>query len=75
MMNWEVYSDENNILLCKYLTSKFEIIMINEKQFYIRDVKSGKYFWNSKRQRDIDSLFIELKNFDDNEKERFLFYV
>ena len=75
LMNWEVYSDEKNVLLCKNLTSKFEIIMINEKQFYIRDVKSGKYLCNSKKRRDCNSFFIELKSFDENEKERFLFYI
>ena len=75
MMNWEIYSEENNVLLCKNLSSKFEVIMINEAQFYIRDVKSGKYFWNSLKKRDLNSYYIELNNFDENEKERFIFYT
>ena len=75
MMNWEVYSEGNNILLCKNLSSKFEIIMISKNQFFIRDIKSGKYFYNSQNRRDDDSYFIELENFNENEKERYLFYV
>ena len=75
MMNWEIYSEENNVLLCKNLSSKFEVIMINEAQFYIRDVKSGKYFWNSLKKRDLNSYYIELNNFDENEKERFIYYT
>ena len=75
MMNWEVYSDETNILLCKDLSSKFEIIMLNENKFYIRDIKSGKYFYNSTNIRDDDSYFIELKNLDEKEAEKFIFYV
>ena len=75
MMNWEIYSDENNILLCNNLSSKFELIMISENQFYIRDIKSGKYFYNSKNRRDDNSYFIELGNYNENEKERYMFYV
>ena len=75
MMNWEIYSDENDILLCKKLSSKFELIMISENQFYIRDIKSGKYFYNSKNIRDDSSYFIELSYFNENEKERYIFYV
>ena len=74
-MNWEIYSDENDILLCKKLSSKFELIMISENQFYIRDIKSGKYFYNSKNIRDDSSYFIELSYFNENEKERYIFYV
>ena len=75
MMNWEIYSDGQNILLCEDLSSKFEIIMLNKNQFYIRDIKSGKYFYNSKTRRDDNSYFIEFNNLNENEKERFLFYI
>ena len=75
MMNWEIYSDENDIKKKKKLSSKFELIMISENQFYIRDINSGKYFYNSKNIRDDSSYFIELSYFNENEKERYIFYV
>ena len=75
MLNWEIYSDENEILLCENLSSKFEIIMLNKTQFYIRDIKSGKYLYNSKNMRDDDSYFIELGYLNENEKERYIFYI
>ena len=75
MMNWKIYSDEKNILLCKNLSSKFEIIMINENKFYIKDIKTGKYLCISKNIRDEVSYFIEFENIDEIDIERFIFYV
>ena len=49
--------------------------MISENQFYIRDIKSGKYFYNSKNRRDENSYFIELGNYNENEKERYIFFI
>ena len=75
MLNWEIYSDGKEILLCENLSSKFEIIMLSKNQFYIKDIKSGKYLYNSKNRRDENSYFIELSDLNENDKEKYMFYI
>ena len=74
MKDWKLYSDGQKVFLSKNLSSKFELILINQNKFYIRDIKSGKYLSNSKNTRDIASYYIGLENLDNRDNERFTFY-
>ena len=77
MFNWRIFSDGNNIVLNKELSSEFEFIEIEGKKnhFYIKEHKSGKYLCNGKKKRDDWSYYIELSDkIDLIENERFVFY-
>ena len=74
MKDWNIYSDGQKVFLSKNLSSKFELILINQNKFYVRDIKSGKYLSNSKKIRDIFSYYIELEYFDNKDNEKFTFY-
>ena len=74
MKDWKLYSDGQKVFLSKNLSSKFELILINQNKFYVRDIKSGKYLSYSKKIRDIFSYYIELEYLDNKDNERFTFY-
>ena len=78
MFNWRMFSDGNNVVLSKELSSKYELIEIEGKKnnFYIKEHISGKYLCNSKKNRDSVSYYIQLcDKIDLIEKERFVFYL
>jgi hypothetical protein len=74
MKDWNIYSDGQKVFLSKNLSSKFELILINQNKLYIRDIKSGKYLSNSQKIRDSSSYYIELEYLDNKDNERFTFY-
>lgn len=74
MKDWKLYSDGQKVFLSKNLSSKFELILINQNKFYIRDFKSGKYLSNTNNTRDICSYYIGLENLNNKDNGRFTFY-
>ena len=75
MFNWNIYSDGDNVYLSKDMESLFEIIIKDSNQFYIKDIKAGKFLGNNKKVRSDNSYFLELiDKIDEKESEKFLFY-